>query len=291
MILWLLACTGPGVTETVEAPVEIRSWLEGEVSEDGGTFVVQVERPANLDVEMSVPPSDSLEIALEGEPEMEKLGDIVVDTQRWSFRGSAGHYEIPAATANWEGGTASSLPLYVDIAVEAPPSDEPMADITEPTKVVVIPWGWIALGVAVAATVLATIGAIARILLKSPPPPPIRRDPPDVLALRAWDAVRADPTLDDHAKAVELSRIYREYAEAVLRFPATKWTTRESVAHLEAMPHLPQGNVPRAKRLLRATDRVKYADAAMGGDVFEELDADLRAFVLTTAPVHYASGQ
>ena len=50
------------------------------------------------------------------------------------------------------------------------------------------------------------------------------------------------------------------------------------------MQHLPEGNMARARRLLRATDRVKYAELRPGQDFFEDLEADLRAFVGSTRP-------
>ena len=50
---------------------------------------------------------------------------------------------------------------------------------------------------------------------------------PDVLAIRAWEQVRSDTTMSDYDKCVEISRIFREYVEAVLGFVATAWTTRE----------------------------------------------------------------
>ena len=107
---------------------------------------------------------------------------------------------------------------------------------------------------------------------------------PDVVALRRWDAVRSDPKLDDFARAVALAVILREYQEAALGFPATTWTTSEILEKLSAMAHLPEGNVGRAKKLLRATDYIKFADAAARQTLFEELDDAFRVFVSTTRP-------
>ena len=85
-------------------------------------------------------------------------------------------------------------------------------------------------------------------------------------------------------KAKALSSIFRDYAEAVLSFPASAWTTTEILEKMRSMSHLAEGNVPRARRLLRATDKVKYAEHRPGEDFFEDLDADLRAFVGSTRP-------
>ena len=43
---------------------------------------------------------------------------------------------------------------------------------------------------------------------------PLQQD--GVVALRRWSAVRADDTLDDYDKALALSTIFREYAEAAI---------------------------------------------------------------------------
>jgi len=115
-------------------------------------------------------------------------------------------------------------------------------------------------------------------------------EPPDIVAIRSWEAVRADEAMGDEEKAEALSRIFRVYVEGVLAFQATAWTTTEILARLTGMGHLPEGNVPRAKRLLRATDRVKFAEAKPGADLFDDLDSDLRAFVGSTRPTAWQEG-
>src|SRR5690606_19878631 len=92
------------------------------------------------------------------------------------------------------------------------------------------------------------------------------------------------PALSDLDRAHALSEITRTYIEAVLRFPATKWSTTETLAHLGRLTALPQGNVPRVRRLLRATDRVKYAGDTPEHALLEEWDADLRALIDATRP-------
>jgi hypothetical protein len=108
--------------------------------------------------------------------------------------------------------------------------------------------------------------------------------PPDVACLRAWDAVRRDTTLSIDEKAAALSVLFRAYVEDVLGFEATARTTSEILEHLRGLTHLPEGNVTRAQRVLRATDRVKFAEHRPAEDWLAELDADLRAFVHSTRP-------
>jgi hypothetical protein len=194
-------------------------------------------------------------------------------------------YEIPPLTAVWTGpdGTTAvgrSVPLWVDLGVEPPRSGEP-ADIVEPATDGLM--GWFVAAALLAAT-LAVGAALWRAVRPRHVPVAPPADPPDVVALRAWEAVRSDPLLDPHRKALALSRLFREYVEAVLAFPATAFTTTQSVDHLKSLPHLPDPNVPRARRLLMATDRVKYAEARVTGALFDELDRDLRGFVGDTRP-------
>lgn len=284
LALGLLACGG--APEPVAPPaVAVRAWLDGAPTEAGGTLVIQTTYDPTGQVELPTPEVKGLEFR-EHESRSERIGDREVVTHRFGFSGRKGSYEIGSLVATWRGEAgeveATGSPVFVDLGVAAPREAEP-EDIVEPEPIRVIPWaavGGIGLGAAVlGAGLYVAFGATRRRPVAAAPP-----ERPDVVALRAWTVVRADPALSDHDKALQLSRIFREYTEEVLKFPATAWTTTETVDHLAAMRHLPEGNVPRAKRLLRATDRVKFAEHQPGVDFFEELDADLRAFVGTTAP-------
>jgi hypothetical protein len=288
MIGWLVACGAPEVADDADRPAEVRTWLEGEPTSGGGIVIRQVEHDADVEVSSGVPEIPGLSLRPYDEPHIERIGDRVVETRRYGFSGAPGHYEIPSWPVEWkrrsEHGTEPSPPLYVDIGVE-PISAGPIEDITEPPRVWtnLVPWRALgAIGVATSAAFAGGLLVLHR--YRTRPLPAIPPEAPDVVALRAWDAVRKDATLDDLAKASALSRIFREYTEAVLHFPCSKWTTTQTLTYLSGLPHLGEGNVPRAKRLLRATDRVKYAEARAGADVFEDLDSDLRAFVTATRP-------
>jgi hypothetical protein len=210
-------------------------------------------------------------------------------TQLYRFGGEPGMYEIPPLVASYTDAEGTreeitSSPLFVDIETK-PPRDGDLSDIVDPTPIRIIPWmGLAAIG---GATVVGA-GVIGGLLYGGAVafrrPEKVAEEPPDVAALRRWDAVRRDDTIDAHDKAIALSQIFREYAEIVLSFQATAWTTTETLAHLRDLSHLPEGNIPRAKRLLRATDLIKFADANAGDELLEELDSDLRAFVGSTRP-------
>ena len=230
-----------------------------------------------------------------GDPQSERFGDKAVIRRSFRFSGKPGHYEIPPMTVQWktEEGmeSVSSRSIFFDLEKDPLRTGE-LTDIAEPGTVWRLPvWVKWAVG-----AVLLALGSLvgAGVLLRkvSAAPAPEIVEPPDVIALREWEAARADESLADYDKAVEISRIFRVYTESALGFAAASaWTTREILDHLASMDHLKSGNVPRAKRLLRATDRIKYADAAAAEELFEDLDADLRGFIGSTRPVKWGETQ
>lgn len=281
-LLFALACA-PSPVEA-ETPVEVRTWLEG-ADANGATVVVQVESDVGLQVEPPVPHAQGLESRPVRAPRVEAVGERTVHTARYRLTGTEGSYEIAVAPVSWAApdgstGEAAAPALYVDLGVD-PPRQGELADIVEPWPVPDIPW------VPVAVVGLSAAGSLGGLLLLAwrwrrrpgDEPEPV---PPDVAALVAWEDVRRDPTLDDMERAVAISRIFREYLEAVLGFAAESWTTRQILDHLGTLRYLPEGSVPRAMRLLRATDRVKYAEEPPGDDLFVELGEDLASFVAAT---------
>jgi hypothetical protein len=294
VIAWLVfvAC-GPPPAAVIDgdSPVEVRLTLDGAPHNGRGAVVVQAWYDADGDLNLDAPAADGLVFAPDGAARTEHIGDREVVTQRYVFRGEAGSYEIPPLVAAWTGPAgnhdARTDTLFVDIDAEPPKVGE-LADIVEPERVRRIPWLPI-LGVA------GVVGAglvIAFLPRRGRAPEPERPVPPDVACLRAWDEVRRDPDRDLAEKARELSVLFRIYVEAVFGFEATARTTSEILEHLRQLRHLPDGNVTRAQRVLRATDRVKFAEERPADhDWLAELDADLRAFVASTRPRVWAESQ
>lgn len=287
--LWWLACgRDPGAPPPPpDGPVAVRTALAGPVQKRGGSLVVQVDYDPAGQVEVPVPAGNGLTFRPDGEPRVERIGGRDVVTQKFVFEGASGSFEIEPLSVGWTGPdgavtTVTSGAVFVDLGVP-PPRPEPITDIVEPGRVRPIPW---LMGAAVLAVVVGGLWVAfrpRRVAVVTAKPPP----PPDVVALSAWEAVRADAGLPLEAKAVRLAELFRVYVEAVLGFEATARTTGEIVAHLESLAHLPEGNPARAKRLLRAVDRVKFAEEHPGGvdEWLAELDADLRGFVASTRPV------
>jgi hypothetical protein len=285
---------GTGIGLLSDQPVTVELFLEGEPKAGGGSLVVQASFDPDGQLAPPQPVAEGLSFEPDGPPASERVGGHQVVRQRYVYRGSKGSYEIPPLIATWSGPDgeevqAETRAVWVDLGVEPPEVGE-LADIVEPSPVWTVPWGPI---LAVTGAGLLFVGGLVFAFARprSADQGPVRREPPDVRVLHAWEAVRKDAALDDEAKAEALSRLFREYTEEVLAFHATAWTTTEIVRKLQSMAQLPEGNVPRAKRLLRATDRIKFADAKAGADLFEELDSDLRAFVGSTRPAAWRETQ
>lgn len=275
----LTACAAPApVAGRADVPMDVQTRLIGEGST--AALEVRVASPNDATYTLEVPTPSGGELGTATDRE-ERAGGVRVLTRRLPISG-AGSLVVEGVCATEDGHEPVCAPaLYVDLG--APPDRADLVDIAEPAALWPFPPAALAAGLALA----AALAAMALTAWRRRPAPDVPVAPPEaphLAALRRWEAVRADTSLPPEAKALALSEIFRVYAEAALGFPASKWTTSETLAHLDALDHLPQGNVPRARRLLRATDLVKYAERRPGDDLFEELDADLRAFVDSTRP-------
>lgn len=212
-------------------------------------------------------------------------GDQQVWTWRYALSGPPGSYVIEpgGGVADGPGGQHRELetpPIFVDIGVTGP-SGGPMAELEELPPPEPPPWGLIAGGAALALAALAGgVWYSRRKRIPTPPPPP---EPAHVLAQRAWEKARL-AGLDDHALALELSRILRVYVEAITGFPATARTSREILRALETEARLELSLRVRAGHILDATDRLKFAREGGGEGFFKALDEDFLAVLEATRP-------
>lgn len=104
--------------------------------------------------------------------------------------------------------------------------------------------------------------------------------PADQEALDAWEQAYTKQGLDDHARALLLSQIYRRYLERVFELPASAFTSAEVLRSIKA--DLSEDQWGQSRRLLNATDRIKYARRGGGSALFEALDRDFRDLIATT---------
>ncbi|MCB9663128.1 MAG: hypothetical protein H6732_03375 [Alphaproteobacteria bacterium] len=261
---------------TVDAAVEARG--------PDPELVVTVTAPAGRSWSLAEPTHDQVRFSGRDE-RVEQVGGRTVTRRRWAVHGPPGGHRVDGLCAVVEG-SADPPPcadvLWIDIGVK--PDRKEIADIVEPDPVGPgVPWAWLAAGTLLLG---AGAGALAWRRRTAPEPEavPVAEEPPHLAAIRRWEALRDDPTLSDHDKAVGLSEVFRTYVEATLGFPARAWTTTQTLAHLGGLDALPKLNVPRARRLLMATDRVKYAEVPPGESFFDQLESDLHGFVDATRP-------
>lgn len=284
LLLVLTACGTPPPPDAVELPegVQITASLESRGPDP--ELVVTVSAPDDQAWTLPEPTHEQLDF-LDRDERTEHVAGRTLTRRRWVVNGPPGGHRIDGLCVQ-VAGSAEPPPcadvLWADVGVK--PKRDAMADIVEPAPVrPPLPWAWIAGGTALLA---ATAGALRwrRRADAAAVEEPAPAEPPHLAAIRRWEALRDDPSLSDFDKAVGLSEVFRTYAEASLGFPARAYTTTQTLAHLASLDALPKLNVPRARRLLMATDRVKYAEEPPGDSFFEQLESDLHGFIDATRP-------
>lgn len=232
------------------------------------------------------PTAEGLTVTPEKQEGPTRVGERTVTTWTYNLTGDPGSYIIKPGDGKAAGPANATKdlptpPIFVDIGVPGP-SGGKMADFATVPPPAPPPW-WVVAGLAGVGTALVTgIGLWwwRRRHRVIPVPLP---DPPDVIAIRAWEEARVSG-LDDHALALALSRILRVYLSAISGFPAPSRTTREILDHFEREGGLGMVDRMRAGRVLDATDRLKFAREGGGVSFFGALDDDFRAVVEATRP-------
>ncbi len=213
----------------------------------------------------------------------------------------AGSYELPGVEVSYvdakgTGGSAVTEAILVEVSEPPPESetdgppiqlDEQLRDIAAP-KPVRDPN--VALWLLITAVVFVVAAGVwiwmSRRRWAAPPPPPMPL-PAHELALQDLRKLRDSGLLQQGQTqrfAYELSGIFRNYLGRRFTFPATEWTTTE------IMQGLPEDlrSVRREddiRRVLDATDLVKYAGRPITADEMEDL-ADVCEGLVTETGSH-----
>lgn len=286
LLLGLLAACGPRVSdEHITEPGLVARVERSQVGEgEAVKLEIRATAPPGWQVTPGAPGAQGLTVAPDGD-ETAQVGEAQVHTWRYTLTGPKGSYVIQPGDGEADGPSDAKQPLtvapiFVDIGVQGP-TGGPMADFQEVPAEATNPWP-IAAGVAATLAVVGGLALWRRLRKKKalPPPPP---DPPHVVALRDWEAARL-AGLDDHALALRLSIILRVYLEAITGFPATSRTTREILGAVEREALLSVALRQRARHVLDATDRLKFAREGGGEAFFASLDEDFLAVVEATKP-------
>ena len=264
MLIGLLAC-GPSLDAPSVEVVALESRVQATAVGSGEPVVYELDGTAGpgwtLDYEVPLP------VGLTASTQVDGVDRTLV------VSGPDGSYELPAvrAVATHTDGTSRELvtdAIFVDIGAVGPSSQ--LTGVQSASRPEPPVWPKVVGGVAAA---LALLGAAALLWRRfKPKPPPLPSTPPHILALREWNNARLRLRGNDHALAVALSGIFRQYTEAVTHVNATALTTSEI---LEDLPR--HWDRERCKRLLTATDLIKFARAEGGSSLFDDLDRDLKA--------------
>jgi hypothetical protein len=256
-LLWLAACSGETSLPVVPpAPV----WVDAQHVDAGAHITLHAP------VGATVASTGSLVVAPSGDG-------------TWDLSGENGSYIVtvtPPAPAAAPAGSPAPAPtrLFVDVGVAGPTGGEmdDLADLPPPPPPI---WPWVVAGVA--AVVVAGGGAAWAWQRFKPVPAPPPPDPPEVVARRAWAALRERTDLRPEEIARAMSEIFRTWVDAAWGFPATRRTTREILDNLAGA--FTAAELDAARRLLMATDLVKFAERSEHANLFENLDRDFSTLV------------
>ncbi|MBN1335756.1 MAG: hypothetical protein JXB39_07325 [Deltaproteobacteria bacterium] len=293
LALLVPACAREALSPTDEPDADVRVELQDRAVDEGDPARVRVwiRQVDGATVEVGEPAAEGMTAHLEAERE-EPVEGGTITVREWTLAGPPGSYvvQVPEATARYPDGRTVPLPvppLFVDVGVEGPSSD--LEDLLQPVPEPPARWPWIVAGVAALGVAVGVLGWMWKRRRRTGPA--AAPEPPDAVALRDWNEALEDPALDDHGRALRLSAVFRAYLEAVHRWPASALTTREIADALYRDGLVSAALLDGARRVLHATDLVKFARQQGGTALFRSLDEDFRAYVLATRPQEAPAGE
>ena len=286
LALVLAGCGGDLLPPLAQPDADVRLEVDARHVDAGQPVhaVVEIRQADGVTLEVGAPAADGLEATLTGE-RTEPFGGGSLTTRTYDLTGVKGSYvvAVPEVTATHPDGRQEILPVapaFVDIGVQGPSSQLEGLLVPEPPPPPTWPW---VLGAGVGIG-LCTAGVVWAWRRRRRSLRRVAVEPADVVARRAWQAVLADRKLDDHARALQLSEVFRVYLQAVHPIPASALTSREIVAAIYGEGFVPGALLDRARRLLLATDLLKFARRGGGPEFFHDLDQDFQAYVAATRP-------
>lgn len=283
VVALLVGCgSGPVLPPLSPPPVDVEVRVAHTVVASGEPIVVEVTRWTASDwmLPPTAPLAESLEGRLLSEDGPALVGDRTRTVTTYELSGADGSYVVvvPPVEARGPADQTRQIeppPVFVDIG-RTPPALDGLVGVeavTEPeglpTTALVVAGGIATLGFGL------LIAALVFVAREKPVELPRRAD---VAAREDWAAART-ATTDDHALALALSQVFRRFLQAVTGYPMLTRTTREIVRYLEQQELLDDTLRPRARRVLDATDRLKFAREGGGSDFFDALEADFLAVV------------
>lgn len=279
----LVGCgSTPALPPLAPPPVDVEVDVAHTVVESGAPVEVDVTVWASDGWALSpaTPVAEGLRVVERSVDGPVVVGDRTRTTTTWELTGADGPYVVvvPPVEARGPGDQSRTLepaPVFVDIGTP-PPALDGLVDVEAIPEAAEPPVAWIVAGGTVGVLGLGLVAVALVLVARSKPAP--RPEPAEVVARTAWSAARRD-VADDHALALALSQIFRRFLQAVTGFPTLSRTTRELVTFLETEDLLDAELRQRSRRVLDATDRLKFAREGGGDAFFDALEQDFLAVV------------
>lgn len=289
--------TKDALPEAALPPVELRTAIDKTEATTGDILLyeVVVDRQSSITVELGEPASTiaGFRIVDLGLDPVVRKGERVLERRWYKLRADlVGSYVLPAVSAGFATGAEAngtsqqllSSPIYVEVN-SVLPQDGNATAIRDIKPLEAIPqgrWGWWFAGAA-----LPIVGAAGFLLWRR------RRGkvqlpelPAHEAAYQALNSLRELDLAD--AAAVRrycflLSEILRAYVEQRFGLNATDLTTPEIVVRLGDLRRVSADDKDRLRRVLDATDRVKFADERSSVTALAAAYEDALSFVEHTA--------
>ncbi len=280
-----VACGGDLLPPLARPDADVRLELEARKVDAGEPVIatVQLTQADGVELRVAEPAAEGLGVVLEDE-RTEPFDGWSLSTRRYALNGAPGSYVVTveravAVHADGHEEPIEIAPAFVDIGVQGPSSELEGLILPAPPEPPVWPWVLLA-GILIG---LAIAGAVWLWRRRKRAFQHVRSEPPHVIALHAWRVVLEDRSLGDHERALQLSEVFRRYLEAVHPFPATALTSREICDAIYQDGLVPGSLLERARRILTATDLLKFARRGGGVEFFFELDQDFQAYLRATS--------
>ncbi len=279
----LVGCaSSPTLPPLAPPPVDVEVRVEQTVVPSGAPVVVEVTTWTRDDWTLppTLPGAAELQTVSRGTEGPSVVGDRVRMVATYELSGADGSHVVVVGAVEATGPgdqtrTIEPPPVFVDIG-KPPGALDGLMDLEGIPAAADGISGWMVAAAGAVAVGLLALGVLLLRRARHRPIPPPR--PAEVVAREAWAAARMDAR-DDHALALALSLIFRTFLQAVTGFPMLTRTTREIVQHLEQEALLDAELLPRTRRVLDATDRLKFAREGGGQTFFDALQIDFFAVV------------
>jgi hypothetical protein len=287
MVALLCVACGQDLLPPLSRPdADVRLELDGRKVDAGAPVMatLRILQADGVELRVGEPVAEGLEAALQDD-RSEAFDGWSQRTMRYALEGEPGSYVVTlgAVTALHPDGREEQLevaPVFVDIGVDGPSSE--LGGLVMPTPPEPPVWPWVLLaGVLIGLAVAAGVQLWRR---RKRARRQVHAEPAHITARHAWQVVLRDRSLSDHDRALQLSEVFRRYLEAVHPVSATALTTREICDAIYSQGLVPGALLDRARRILMATDLLKFARRGGGVEFFHELDQDFQAYLQATRP-------